>query len=84
MGQSKEEEINKSLGISESVALPDMEIREKAVMNCMKMFGIGNLRRLDVPQRIRLGKVLRQEYRCSAKQIARTIHLDPKYIKELI
>lgn len=84
MGQSKEEEINKSLGISESVALPDMEIREKAVMKCMKMFGIGNLRRLDVPQRIRLGKVLRQEYRCSAKQIARTIHLDPKYIKELI
>lgn len=57
MGQGKEDEINRSLGIVHSVAMPDMELRAKA---------------------------LRKEYMCSAKQIARIVHLDPKYIKELL
>lgn len=84
MGQSKEEEINRSLGINDKVALPDMELREKAVTLCLRMFRTTNLRRLDAQMRIRLAKELRKEYLCSPKQIARIIHLDPKYVKELV
>lgn len=84
MGQGKEEEINRSLGFEDSVRLPDIELREKAVLRCMRMFGTTNLRRLDAQKRIRLGKELRKECRCSIKQIGRIIHLDPIYLKELV
>ena len=84
MGQSKEDEINRSLGISECIALPDMELREKTVTLCLRMFNTTDLRRLDVQKRITLGKELRRNYRCSAKQIARIIHLAPQYVKELV
>lgn len=84
MGQSKEDEINRSLGISECIALPDMELRAKAVTHCLQRFNTTNLRKLNAQQRILLGKELRKTYRCSAKQIARIIHLDPQYVKELI
>ena len=84
MGQGKEEEINKSLGIDHAADLPEIEIRDKAVAHCFQLFQTTNMRRLDIPKRLILGKKLRKEYRCSAKQIARIIHLDPKYIKELL
>ena len=84
MGQGKEEEINKSLGIDNSAELPETEIRDKAVAHCFQLFQTTNIRRLDIPKRLVLGKKLRKEYRCSVKQIARIIHLDPKYIKELL
>ena len=84
MGQSKEEEINMSLGARELVALPDMELREKAVAHSRRMFRTSNLRELDADRRMRLAKTLRKEYRCSYKQIARIIHLDQKYLKELL
>lgn len=84
MGQLKEREINESLSINEQVSLPDLELREKAVSMSHKLYGVTNLRTLDVRQRIALGKELRREYRCSMKQIARMIHLDPKYLKELL
>ena len=84
MGQTKEEEINRSLGIHNEVSLPDMELREKAVTHCLRMFNTTNLRRLDTQKRIALGKQLRRECKCSSKQIARIIHLDPIYIKELV
>ena len=83
MGQSKEEEISMSLGAREHVALPDMELREKAVAHSRRMFRTSNLRELDADRRMRLAKTLRKEYRCSYKQIARIIHLDQKYLKEL-
>ena len=84
MGQSKEEEIGMSLGAREHVALPDMELREKAVAHSRRMFRTSNLRELDADRRMRLAKTLRKEYRCSYKQIARIIHLDQKYLKELL
>lgn len=84
MGQSKEDEISMSLGAREHVALPDMELREKAVAHSRRMFRTSNLRELDADRRMRLAKTLRKEYRCSYKQIARIIHLDQKYLKELL
>ena len=84
MGQLKEREINESLGINDRVYLPDLELREKAVNKSYKLYSETNLRNLDVRQRIAIGKELRREYRCSVKQIARIIHLDPKYLKELL
>lgn len=84
MGQLKEREINESLNINDQVSLPDLELREKAVAMSHKLYGVTNLRNLDVRQRIALGKELRREYRSSVKQIARIIHLDPKYLKELL
>lgn len=82
MGQSKEEDINKSLGINELIPLPDMELREKTLIHSRRLFHTTDLRRLDVPSRLLLAKELRKEYRCSLKQIARMIHLDPRYMKE--
>lgn len=84
MGQTKEDEVNRSLGIYSSVFLPDLELREKAVARSLELFGLSNLRNLDVQKRILLGKDLRKEFKCSSKQIARIIHLDPVYIKELV
>ena len=84
MGQGKEDEINRSLGIVHSVAMPDMELRAKAIEHCVRQFHSTNVRGLSVPQRLALAKTLRKEYMCSAKQIARIVHLDPKYIKELL
>lgn len=84
MGQGKEEEINKSLGMEASVQIPDMELREKATIHCLRMFKTTNMRRLDATRRIELAKILRKEYKCSIKQIARIVHLDSQYIKELV
>lgn len=84
MGQVKEEEINRSLGIVNSVAIPDMELRAKAIEHSFRKFRTSNLRRLSVPERLALAKDLRKAYQCSAKQIARIVHLDPKYIKEFL
>ena len=82
--EGKEDEINRSLGIVHSVAMPDMELRAKAIEHCVRQFHSTNLRGLSVPQRLALAKTLRKEYMCSVKQIARIVHLDPKYIKELL
>lgn len=84
MGQGKEEEINKSLGMSATVQIPETELREKAAMHCLRMFKTRNTRQLDAPKRLELAKVLHKEYKCSAKQIARLVHLDSQYIKELV
>lgn len=84
MGQKKEDEVNDALGIYDTVFLPDIELREKAVARCSVLFATTDLRQLDVRGRLILAKELRKEYRCSPKQIARIIHLDPKYIKELV
>ena len=84
MGQKKEEEINNSLGIRDFVALPDMEVREKAIAHSLKIFKTSNLRGLDTDRRLCLAKILHKELRSSYKQIARIIHLDPKYLAELI
>ena len=70
MGQGKEEEINKSLGMEASVQIPDMELREKATVHCLRMFKTTNMRRLDATRRIELAKILRKEYKCSIKQTA--------------
>ena len=84
MGQGKEDEINRSLGIHNAVAIPDMELKDKAIEMCFKFFKTSNLRGIDVQKRILLAKELRKKYCCSVKQIARTIHLDSIYLKELI
>ena len=84
MGQGKEEDINRSLGIDTAAELPEIELRENATSLCLKMFKTSNTRMLDVSKRLVLGKELRRMYRCSVKQIARIIHLDPKFIKELL
>lgn len=84
MGQSKEDEINKSLGMHDSVSLPDIELRAKAVGHSMNLFGSASLRSLSIPQRLSLAKDLRKTYRCSPKQIARIVHLNQIYIKEFL
>ena len=84
MGQSKEEDINRSLGMDGNVVIPDMELREKAIELSMEMFNSTYLRKLTVPDRLSLAKELRRVYRCSAKQIARIVHLDQIYVKEFI
>ena len=84
MGQSKEDEINKSLGMHDSVSLPDIELRAKAVEHSMNLFGSASLRSLSIPQRLSLAKDLRKTYRCSPKQIARIVHLNQIYIKEFL
>lgn len=83
MGQGKEDDINRSLGIHNAIALPDMELKEKTVEMCFKLFKTSNLRGIDVQKRILLAKELRKKYCCSIKQIARTIHLDTIYLKDL-
>ena len=84
MGQRKEDEINNVLGIHNSVCLPDIELREKAVNSCIRLFGTADLRALDVKSRIVLAKELRKDYYCSFKQIARIVHLHSKYLAELV
>ena len=84
MGQGKEDEINRSLGIHNNVVIPDMELKEKAVEICFKCFKTSNLRGIDAQKRIHIAKELRKQYGCSVKQIARTVHLDSIYLKELI
>lgn len=84
MGQRKEDEINEKLGIIDSVFLPDVDLREKAVMSSLRLFRVTDLRELDVKSRILLAKELHKEYRCSYKQIARIVHLNSIYLKELV
>lgn len=84
MGQSKEEDINKSLGMDCNVTIPDMELRAKAIELSMAMFKTTYLRKLTVPERLTLAKELRRVYKCSAKQIARIVHLDQMYVKEFV
>lgn len=84
MGQSKEEEINRSLGLHNTISLPDMELRAKAIEHSVKMFNTTSLRGLSIPERLSLAKELRKTYRCSPKQIGRIVHLNQVYIKEFL
>lgn len=84
MGQSKEEDINKSLGMIGNVTIPDMELRAKAIELSMEMFKTTYIRKLTVPNRLSLAKELRRIYKCSAKQIARIVHLEQMYVKEFM
>lgn len=78
MGYSKEDEA----GVHRNVALPDTEVREKAVGICHELYRKTNLRSLSVAERMTVGRRLRKEYGCPVKQIARIIHVDPLYLKE--
>ena len=62
MGQGKEEEINRSLGIEAAAELPEIELRENATALCLKLFKTSNMRRLDITKRLVLGKELRKIY----------------------
>ncbi len=80
MGHGKEEEV----GVHKNIALPDTEVREKAIGICRRLYDKTNLRSLSVEERLTIGRKLRKEYGCSLKQIARIVHIEQVYLKDNI
>lgn len=83
MSSCREADFEQSHGVMEILSIPDTEMRSHRDQMIHSMFGTYGVRSLSAQQRGLLARSLRREYRCSAKQIARLVHLDIKQVSDL-
>lgn len=74
MNQNVETEINQQM-YAETISLPDQDVARIAREKSLKQFGVEEIARLDVSERIQLCRSVRKETRASLKQLARIAHL---------
>lgn len=66
------------------IRLDDTELRKQAMRLCLQEYGTVSLNLLDIEQRIRLGRQLRNEFGSSVKQISRIVHVDAEYLRQVL
>ena len=71
MNIAKEEDVESVERIISMMTIPIQELRQHRDDMCQELFGTSSIRILDMTQRVRLAKGLREKYNCSLKQIAR-------------
>lgn len=82
--RKKEEEILMTLSRMKGIALEDSEAREICGNVCKMMFGTRDPRRLTSPQRIRLAQHLRSKHKMIIRQIAVSVRLPEKEIRQYV
>ena len=84
MSSCREADFELSQGQLEKLSISDTEMRGHRDEMIHTMFGIDGVRSLTAIQRGQLARKLKFEYRCSAKQIARLVHLSIEQVSSLL
>ena len=70
--------------MAESFSLPDSELRIRAVQLGIEFFRKEKISRCTPEERLKLARLLRNELKCNAKQLARVLHLNPEELQFLV
>lgn len=81
---SKDMDIEAREGVVSHLTIPISELREHRMQLSMELFGQTKFRELNVAQRLKLARVLKNKYNSSTKQIARACGLIYEEVKELL
>ena len=82
--RTKEEDVDARGGIISHLSIPMQEMRQHKNEICRELFGTTSIKGLNMQQRIRLARTLRQRYNSSLKQIIRLSGLVYEEVKDLI
>ncbi len=82
LNQNVETEINQQM-YGETISLPDQDVAQIAREIAQKRFGIDDMARLDLPDRILLCRLVKKGTRASLKQLARISHLPLGELKKI-
>lgn len=74
-GRGKQQEIKEKLASARGVVYDDLEAKRLRLASCKQLFNIGDVRRLNGPQRIHLAQHLWQQYRLSRRQLSSLVFL---------
>ena len=80
---NKDDEIEQGMGEWHEISLKDSELRSIRNELSLELFGIGKIHSLSAPQRHKLAKIIRRQYLCSKKQIARIVQLPYDQLSDL-
>lgn len=83
LNQKVEAHVNQEM-LSESVSLPDGDIRKMVVAISVELYAVDDLQLLSLGQRIELCRRLRKKVWAGSKQLARVVGVPPKELKEFI
>jgi len=75
LSQNNDTAIEQDMGEWSSLQMNDAELREARDELILKTFGKRHIRDLSAQERIRMAKMLKYQYRCSKKQLARIVLL---------
>ena len=84
MSSCREADFEQNQGLLERLNIPDQEMRAHRDELAHAMFGKFGVRSLTAQERGLLAKKIKREYGCSAKQIARLVHLNVEQVMALI
>ena len=82
--RSRDEAILSRIAIIRGISMEDIEARRVCKERAKSMFGSGNIRALDVKQRLSLGWELRRSYQLSLRQIATLVNLPEVEIRRYV
>ena len=83
LNQKVEAHVNQEM-LSDSVSLPDGDIRKMVVAISVELYAVDDLQLLSLGQRIELCRRLRKKVWAGSKQLARVVGVPPKELKEFI
>lgn len=81
---AKDVDIESRGGTISQLTVPIMEMRENRNKLSEELFGIQELRGLNMERRVKLARVMKSRYNCSSKQIARVCGLVFEEVKDLL
>ncbi|MGM9753922.1 MAG: hypothetical protein ACI3ZK_07740, partial [Candidatus Cryptobacteroides sp.] len=84
MNISKDIDIESKEGAISYLTVPIVEMRENRNMISRELFGTESIRDLNMPQRVKLARVLKSRFNSSEKQIAKVCGLVFSEVKDLL
>lgn len=82
LNQNVEPEINQQM-YGETISLPDQDVARIAREIAQSQFGVNDIARLGLPDRIQLCRLVKKETKASLKQLARVLHLPLADLKKI-
>ena len=80
----KEIDVESQGGVISKLSVPLIEMRENRRRLSEELFGVTELRNLNMEQRLRLARYLKSRYNCSPKQISKVCGLVYDEVKDLL
>jgi len=66
------------------ISVPDGDIKSRAVEIAKKLFGKDSIRLCSAEERIDIARIIRKEFKCGYKQLARIFHMDAEELKLVV
>lgn len=75
LAKCKESDVDSKGGHLSMLSMPIQELRQHRKEICMELYGIQDMRAIDISKRLRIARTLNSRYSCSPKQIAKVCGL---------